>query len=205
MTIAGLVLAGGRGSRLGGADKATLELAGMSLLQRSVERLRPQVAAIAVSANGDPTRFAMPSLAVLPDIVPGFRGPLAGILSGLAWTESETPHRWMASVAVDSPFFPADLVPRLAATTHAFPDTIAVAASRGRSHPVFALWPVGCRAALDRFLSKGDSGKVMAFLEAQGYAVVEFDETVPGQDPFFNVNTREDLQAAQILATEEAR
>ncbi|MBL8580871.1 MAG: molybdenum cofactor guanylyltransferase MobA [Rhizobiaceae bacterium] len=203
MSVAGLVLAGGRGSRLG-ADKAMAELGGLSLAQRSAGRLRPQVAALAISANGDPRRFGPGSPPVLADVVPGFRGPLAGILSGLIWATAQGPCRWMATVAVDTPFFPADLVARLLAAAAPHPELIAVARSRGRLHPVFALWPLGCLPALDAALRREDGGKVMAFIDGQGYVPVDFDDEASGIDPFFNINTPEDLAEARKLLNRPA-
>ena len=144
--IAGLVLAGGRATRLGGGDKPLRLLGGRPMLARVLERLLPQVEQIAISANGDPARFAAFGLPVLPDDGPAGRaGPLAGILSGLQWARREAAFEKLLTVAGDTPFFPTDLAARLNAASAGHPDRIAVAASGGRRHPVFALWPVVAR------------------------------------------------------------
>lgn len=194
----GLVLAGGLGTRLGGVDKALVRLGGSSLVEHALTRLAPQVAAVAISANGDPGRFAMCRAVVLPDTVPGFRGPLAGILAGLEWT-ARRDERHMVSVAVDTPFFPRNLMTRLGGAV-LDPDGIVVARSRGRLHPVFALWPVSCREALERFLDEDKVGRVMDFIETQGLVAIDFDDVTGGVDPFFNINTPDDLATAAAMA-----
>jgi molybdopterin-guanine dinucleotide biosynthesis protein A len=108
----------------------------------------------------------------------------------------------MASAAVDTPFFPLDLVARLAGAAEAHPGRVAVARSRQRLHPVFSLWPVALRGALAEFLADEDNGRVMTFIDAQGFVPVDFgDDAATGLDPFFNINTPEDLSAAaEIMA-----
>ena len=203
-TIAGLVLAGGRATRLGGGDKPLRLLGGRTMLSRVLERLAPQVGQVAISAYGDPARFGEFGLPVLPDDSPaGQAGPLAGILSGLQWVEREAGCDRLLTVAGDTPFFSADLAARLsvAATRHA--DCIAVAAVGGRRHPVFALWPVSLEEDLKRFLAESATFSVAAFLDRHDTVAVDFpmlqngDETA---DPFFNVNTPEDLAEAEEMA-----
>src|ERR1700674_107635 len=110
----GVVLAGGQARRMGGVDKALVEVGGESLLMRTLDRARPQVKELVVNANGDPARFRRFNLEIVPDRVHGFLGPLAGILAGLEWIRENRPMaRWLASFACDCPFFPADLVERL--------------------------------------------------------------------------------------------
>jgi molybdopterin-guanine dinucleotide biosynthesis protein A len=145
--ISGVVLAGGRATRLGGGDKPLRPLGGRPMLARILERLKPQVGNIALSANGDPARFAGYGLPVLADEEPaGQAGPLAGILSGMVWAKTQG-SRQMLTVAGDTPFFPLDLAARLAEARAGHADHIAVALSGGRRHPVFALWPVSLEAA----------------------------------------------------------
>src|SRR5665213_2347399 len=147
MTIAGIVLAGGLARRLGGGDKGLRLLAGRTILDRIVERARPQVGVLALNANGDPARFAGVGLPVIPDGVAGNPGPLAGILAGLDWAaEAVSGARHVASFAGDAPFLPLDLVEQLAAALADSGADIACARSGGRLHPVFALWPVALRA-----------------------------------------------------------
>ena len=207
MQIFGIILAGGQGSRMqdGGADKALLSLAGRPLLAHAIARLAPQTAGLALSANGDPARFRGFDVPVLADTVPGYPGPLAGILAGLDWAVAQHASgrgaMAVVSVAVDTPFFPHDLVARLAA----FPQG-ALAASATGLHPTFALWPVSLRAALRAALAAGQR-KVSAFAAAQGMARVEFagaprecgPHPIPGPDPFFNINTAADLEQATLF------
>ena len=146
--IAGLVLAGGRSSRMEGTDKALLPLAGKPLVAHVLERLAPAVETIAISANTEPRRFSAFGRPVIGDRLAGQRGPLAGIHAGLVWAASAGFDR-LVTTATDTPFFPRDLVDRLAASGH--PERIALAASQGRTHPVFGLWPF--RAFADRVRS----------------------------------------------------
>ncbi len=203
MSIAGLVLAGGRSSRMG-SDKALTVLDGMTLLERAVARLAPQVKVLAVSANSDPAAHSLPGAPILPDTLAGFRGPLAGLLAGLQWTARETDCTAMVSVAVDTPFFPLDLVARLAEASASDADRIVVARSAGRAHPVFALWPLDHCRKLERFLATDAKGKVMAYIEEQRHVMLDFPSgTTPGSDLFFNVNTPADLAAARALLAAE--
>lgn len=205
-STAGVILAGGRATRLGGGDKPLRALGGRPMLARILQRLGPQVGAIAISANGDPARFAKYGLPVLADAAPGGQaGPLAGILSGLAWSKAEG-CRKMLTVAGDTPFFPLDLAERLADAVGGRPDDIAVATSRGRRHPVFALWPVWLEADLGNFLAASASFSVAAFLERHGTVSVDFAAAGTGGtavDPFFNVNTPEDLAEAEAIVRGE--
>lgn len=204
--IAGLVLAGGRSTRMGGNDKALLRLGGRRLIDRVAARLAPQVCRLAISANGDPERFGLPGVAILPDTLPGSLGPLAGVLAGLEWAAALPGVTGLVTVATDTPFLPTDLADRLAAARSGR-DRLVVAASAGRVHPVDALWPVAAAADLRRFLEAGDTYKAMRFIEKIGYSAVSFEPVdLPGGavDPFFNVNTREDLAAAARLLGEDA-
>jgi molybdopterin-guanine dinucleotide biosynthesis protein A len=185
---------------MGGGDKPLLSLGKISLIDHVSRRLKPQVATIGLSANGDPARFAATGLPVLEDTVPGYAGPLAGILAGLDWTARQTGCRWLTSVAGDTPFFPDNLVERLVTAAHDRPGAIAVASSNGRWHPTFALWPLALSDALHHFLVEEDNRRVSAFMERQGYVHVEFPMNETGGqriDPFFNINTPDDLAAAE--------
>jgi molybdenum cofactor guanylyltransferase len=203
---AAVVLAGGRATRLGGGDKPLRPLAGKPMLAHILERLKPQVAAIAISANGDPARFAEYGLPVLADEGPGAQaGPLAGILSGMAWAKSEGCNK-VLTIAGDTPFFPVDLAARLAAAVAVHDNHIAVAASDRRRHPVFALWPVSLEADLNEFLAGSATLSVSAFLDRHETVSVEFPMlSIAGKtiDPFFNVNTPEDLSEAGAIVQGE--
>ena len=193
MPLSGIILAGGRSSRMDGRDKALLGLGGATLAARAVDRLGPQVDRLALSANGDAARFGLAGIEVIADADDDRAGPLAGILAGLRWASPRC--EALASVAVDTPFFPPDLVRRLAAA--APPGAIAVAASAGRRHPTFALWPVGIADALAAYLA-GGGRKAGAFIDAHAHVAVDFPGT-DGFDPFFNVNTPADFAEAEAI------
>ncbi|GHD10172.1 molybdenum cofactor guanylyltransferase MobA [Tianweitania populi] len=195
MTIAAIILAGGRSSRMGGGDKTLLPLRSGTVLDEVARRLSPQVDTIAINANGDPQRFASLNLRILPDAFGTFDGPLAGILTGLIWAETIGASA-LITVAGDTPFLPTDLVTRLQAASA--PSTIAVAASNGRVHPTFALLPVALRQDLETFLHTQPSRRVNHFISDHPHVRVAFD-TAPF-DPFFNINTPDDLAEAQHLA-----
>jgi molybdopterin-guanine dinucleotide biosynthesis protein A len=195
----GLILAGGRSSRMG-TDKAFLTLAGDTMLAHIVRRLSPQVSRLALNAAPDfPNPLALP---LLPDTIAGQAGPLAGVLAGLRDLQAGGSKDRILTVPCDSPFFPSDLVERLKANaTH--PDAIAVASAGGRRHPVFALWPVAIADDLETWLSDPDNRRINAFLDRHRAATVEFPfiETAEGPlDPFLNINTPEDLAEAGRFA-----
>jgi molybdopterin-guanine dinucleotide biosynthesis protein A len=197
--IAAIVLAGGRATRLGGGDKPLRILGGKPMLAHILDRLEPQVEAIAISANGDPARFAEYGLPVLADERHWAQaGPLAGVLSGMTWAKAEGLSR-VLTVAGDTPFFPLDLTARLSKAVAGHADRVAVAASGGRRHPVFAMWPISLEADLREFLAESATYSVAAFLERHETIGVDFPmSSVAGKklDPFLNVNTPEDLAEA---------
>lgn len=196
--VAGIILAGGRASRMAGRDKALLELGGHPLLHHVAERLAPQVAALALNANGDPARLAGYGLPIVADEGEAFRGPLAGILAGLRWAASlEAKPGALVTAAVDTPFFPTDLAAGLAAAQDR-PDRIVIAASNGRRHPTFGLWPLETLDALAVHLASGGSLKVADFVDSRPNATADFDAG-GGHDPFFNVNTPADLAEAERI------
>lgn len=199
--IAGLVLAGGGSRRMGGGHKFLLELGGRTMLEHALARLAPQVAALAISANCDPALLGQAELPVLKDPPPGSRGPLSGIRAGIAWAASQGFGR-LLTAASDTPFFPQDLATRLAEAAPT-PGTVVVAASGGRLHPVFALWPATLGPAIDRFLEEGSGNGAMAFIERCDWTAVDF-AIEDARDPFFNVNTRDDLAEARRRADQGA-
>ena len=184
---------------MGGGDKCLLPLAdGQSLLARIVARLAPQVGPMALNANGDPSRFAAFDLPVLPDQIAD-AGPLAGVLAAMVWARGQGCDA-VVTVAGDTPFFPADLVARLAAGRGAA--AVALAAT-DRVHPVFGLWDVALAVALEAALADG-TRRVMDFAAAQHAVTVDFP-VGDGGDPFFNVNTPDDLRHAQARDAGGAR
>lgn len=207
--VAGVILAGGLARRMGGGDKPLVAVAGRPMLAHAVARLAPQVAALALNANGDPGRFAAFGLPVVADTVAGFAGPLAGILAGMRWAEQAAPAaRFLASAAGDTPFFPADLVDRLRSAGGDDEGTVALAASDDGVHPVFGLWPVALAGALESFLASGESGKILAFVDRFRRIDVRFEAVRAGTaeiDPFFNVNTPDDRDRAETIAALLAR
>jgi len=194
----GVLLAGGQSRRMGGGDKCLRRLGGETLLARSVARARPQVDALVLNANGDPTRFAVYHLPVIADLVPDFAGPLAGILTGLEWAAVHRPEaRWVVSFATDAPFFPLDLVARLRAACESERVGLACAMSGGRTHPVFGLWSLDLRAALHRAVVEEGMRKIDAWTARFPIAHVAF--AADPVDPFFNANEPADLAEAERL------
>lgn len=192
--IAGVILAGGQGRRFGGVDKAFLDLDGRPLLAHVVERFGPQVAPLLLSANGDPARFAAWRLDVVADPFAEPVGPLAGVAAAGLRLRAAAPHvGLLASVAVDTPRLPLDLVARLRAALAARPEArVAIAASRGREHPVAALHRLDGLDALVAGLADGSIRRVMRYVEMRGVVRVDFADDAGG-DPFLNLNRHEDF------------
>ena len=201
--VAGVLLAGGRSSRLGGGDKGLRLLGGRPILAHVIARVRTQVAPLVLNANGDPGRFERFGLPVAADVVAGFAGPLAGVLTGLEWTAARFPEaRWLASFATDAPFLPRDLVERLLDAVCSEGADLACAASGGRAHPVFGLWPVATLEALREALVDEGIRKIDRWTARYRVAQVAF--ACGARDPFFNVNRPADLaEAERLLGTAE--
>ena len=190
--ITGLVLAGGRGQRMGGVDKGLQLLRGTPLAQVALERLRPQVAGLLVSANRHQATYATFGAPVLSDLVPDHPGPLAGLLAGL----QHCPTAWLQAVPCDTPHFPIDLVARLAAAASAEGADIAMAATiedgRIQPQPVFCLVRCALEAGLAAFIAEGGASP-RAWAGRHALALVPFDDA----EAFFNANTLDDLQRLQ--------
>lgn len=200
MKPVGVILAGGRGRRMDGADKALVMLDGAPLIAHVIRRLAPQVGALAINAGGDPARFADLALPVLPDPVPDQPGPLAGILAGMKWAGAQGASH-IVTAATDTPFLPGDLVARLEHAAQAAHEPIALAESAGRLHPTFGLWPVALADDLALALEAG-TRKVAAWALGEGAARAEF--AMLPRDPFFNINTPDDLATAhRMIAGDE--
>lgn len=197
--IGGVILAGGRARRMGGGDKGRLVLGGQSLIERVIGRLAPQVGGLMLNANGAPERFADLGLPVRADGMAGQPGPLAGVLAGLDWA-AEAGLARIVTAAADTPFLPLDLVARLAAASEAAGAPIALAATpagAGRDrHPTFGLWSVALRDDLRASLAAG-TRKVIDWTDPHGAVTALFP--AGDRDPFFNVNTPEDLERAATL------
>jgi molybdenum cofactor guanylyltransferase len=200
----GVVLAGGLARRMGGGDKPMREIGGRTILARVIARLEPQCECLAINANCDPRRFESFGLPVIADGVKDHPGPLAGILAGLDWAAANRPNAaWVLSAPGDCPFLPRDLVARLSDALLAENAELAVASSQGRSHPVIGLWSVGLRDALREALVVEGLRKVGEWTARYRFATVGW----PAEpfDPFFNVNTLDDLAEAERLAAIDDR
>lgn len=194
----GVLLAGGLARRMGGGDKPLRTIAGRSILERAIARLRPQVDDLILNANGDPARFGETGLVVVPDDVQGFAGPLAGILAALDWAAVHRPAlRWVVSAAADTPFLPRDYVSRLHEARDAGGVPLACAESGGQVHPVNGLWRVDLREDLRHALVVEDMRKIDRWTARHGVARASW----PAEpiDPFFNANTPEDITEAEAL------
>jgi molybdopterin-guanine dinucleotide biosynthesis protein A len=203
VTVAGILLAGGLSRRMGGGDKCLRSLGSTTILARVIARAAPQVAMLALNANGDPARFAAYRLPVVADSIPDYAGPLAGVLAGLDWAAAasgEVTH--VASFATDAPFLPTDLVARLRAALEREGADLACAASGGRAHPVFALWPVALCEELRRAMRDDGIRKVDAWTARYRLALVDY--AAAPIDPFFNTNRPEDLAVAERLFAGQA-
>ena len=186
---------------MGGGDKALLLLAGRPLLAHVLARITPQVQTVALNANGDPARFASFALQVLPDMLPDFPGPLAGILAGLRWAAAQGAQDLLV-VPTDTPFLPRDLLARL--RTGRGTAALACAASSGRTHPVVALWTVTLADALETALATGER-RVDCWMRRQGLAEIAFPDDPTEGDPFANLNAPADLAAAEARLTARSR
>jgi molybdopterin-guanine dinucleotide biosynthesis protein A len=182
---------------MGGGDKGLRTIGGKPLLDHVLDRMRPQSGPIALNANGAPERFAGYGLPVLPDTLPDHPGPLAGVLAGLDWAAAQG-HDAIVTAAADTPFFPADLVEQLQQA--AGPSGLALAATREGEkiwrQPTFGLWPVALRDDLRNALQNG-LRKIVMWTDQHDAGLAIFD-TDP-VDPFFNVNTPDDITEAERL------
>ena len=197
----GVILAGGLARRMGGGDKSLLSLgASCRVLDLVIARLGAQVDQMVLNANGDPARFGEFGLPVVADSLDGFLGPLAGVLAGLDYA-AEHGFDHIVSVAADTPFFPTDLVSALDTASSHMDVPIALAATKivgGKTlhHPTFGLWPVALREDLRSALQDG-LRKVVLWTDQHGAETHVFDS---GEiDPFFNINTPEDLELANKM------
>lgn len=201
--VLGVLLAGGKSSRMGGGDKCLLPLAGAPMLAHVLERLRPQVSELILNANGDPTRFAAFGLPIIEDRLGDHAGPLAGIHAGLEWARANRPEsRFVITAATDTPLFPTNLVAEFLASLAGDEPRLLVARSEEGMHPIFGLWPVSLVPELEKSLSNG-MRKVQAWVREHQAKEIFFPRMQIGArsiDPFFNINCPEDLaEAAAVL------
>jgi molybdenum cofactor guanylyltransferase len=191
-----LLLAGGLATRMGGGDKGLRQIAGRTLLDHVLDRVRPQTDLLLLNANGDPARFAAYGLTVVADTLPGNQGPLAGVLAGLEWLAAHAPDAAdLVTVPTDTPFLPRDLVARLLAARAGAGTELACAASGGRDHPVVGLWPVRFAVELRRAMLEDGTRGVRHWTARYSVALADF--AAEPVDPFLNVNRPEDLAVAE--------
>ena len=200
MTIKSAVtlLAGGQARRMGGGDKNLMMLAGKPVLQYVLDRVDFGARPVMINANGEPSRYSEFGLPVCADVIDGFAGPLAGILTGLEWVGANHPEcTHMISLATDAPFLPFDLIARLEMGLDARIDDgadIAQAMSLNRRHPVFAIWPVTITCALRHALVDEGLRKIDDFTDRYQSITVEFTGE---PDPFMNLNRPDDFALAK--------
>jgi molybdopterin-guanine dinucleotide biosynthesis protein A len=198
--IVGIILAGGRSQRFGGGDKGLATVGGRSILSRVIDRFRPQVSRLILNANGDTQRFAQFGLQIVADGDNPELGPLSGLLAGIDWAQEHAPGaRVIATVSADVPFLPSDLVERLEVHRN---DGVAIAESGGRRHPTIGLWPITTRPTVADALTRGALSVDRLARDLNAVAVSFPMGEIGGTeiDPFFNINTRDDLSAARVLA-----
>jgi molybdopterin-guanine dinucleotide biosynthesis protein A len=203
ISVTGVILAGGLARRMGGQAKPLIALGEISILSRVIEVLRPQCASLSLNANTELNRYQLYELPILIDATDGFLGPLAGVLAGMdAAAENQPDVNFLLSAPGDTPFLPQDLVARLYAAKTQEQASIAVAASGGRAHHTVALWDISLREILRKALIDEGVRAVSEFIAR--HKKVDVDWSLDPYDPFFNVNSPEDLEiATEILAKRE--
>jgi len=191
-----LLLAGGQSRRLGGGDKCLQSLEKEIILDKILKNTLSQNKSIILNANGDPKRFSKYDFPIVEDTIDGYLGPLAGILSGMEWVrKNQKNKKYIVSIATDTPFFPHNLVSKLYNTVQCRPEKIICASWQGRTNPVFAIWPVSLSSYLRKDIFSG-SRKIDAWTAKYGVYAINF---VSPNNPFFNINTPEDLELANQM------
>ena len=199
--IPGIILAGGLSRRMGGGDKGLLMLGETSIIERVIDKILPQVGSLAININGDSSRFPDYKLPIISDSIKGYLGPLSGILAGMEWA-FKNGNRYIATVAADTPFLPDDLIKRLHAMVKRKNLNIGIAASRILSgddvfiHPTFGIWEVALKDDLRDALAN-DTRKIMFWAKKFKLDYYYFDTSDKLSDPFFNINTPDDLEEAK--------
>ena len=203
INIPGIILAGGLSRRMGGGDKGLLMLGKTTIIERVIDKILPQVGSLAININGDSSRFPDYKLPIIPDSIKGYLGPLSGILAGMEWA-FKNGNRYIATVAADTPFLPDDLIKRLHAMVKSKNLNIGIAASRILSgddvfiHPTFGIWEVALKDDLRDALAN-DTRKIMFWAKKFKLDYYYFDTSDKLSDPFFNINTPDDLEEAKYI------
>ena len=199
--IPGIILAGGLSRRMGGGDKGLLMLGKTTIIERVIDKISPQVGSLAININGDSSRFPDYKLPIIPDSIKGYLGPLSGILAGMEWAFNNG-NRYIATVAADTPFLPDDFIKRLHAMVKSKNLNIGIAASRILSgddvfiHPTFGIWEVALKDDLRDALAN-DTRKIMFWAKKFKLDYYYFETSDKLSDPFFNINTPDDLEEAK--------
>lgn len=199
--IPGIILAGGLSRRMGGGDKGLLMLGKTTIIERVIDKILPQVGSLAININGDSSRFPDYKLPIIPDSIKGYLGPLSGILAGMEWA-FKNGNRYIATVAADTPFLPDDLIKRLHAMVKSKNLNIGIAASRFLRrddvfiHPTFGIWEVALKDDLRDALAN-DTRKIMFWAKKFKLDYYYFETSDKLSDPFFNINTPDDLEEAK--------
>lgn len=203
-TVTGVILAGGLARRMGGGDKCLLSLSGKTLLEHTIDRARPQLATLVLNVNGDARRFGLLDLPLVSDNFPNNMGPLAGIHAGLKWMRENTAHTWLASFPCDTPFFPQNLVEKLFQQTKTGPSGVNLVVTRSgkQTQSVFALWHSSLFEKIAAQLTTGTVPRLQDWIQQQTLAYVEYPSG--SDEPFFNINTLEDLAAAEVIFSGKA-
>lgn len=188
-----VILAGGRSSRMGGGDKCLLPIAGKSLIAHILERIAPQTRDILINTNSDPAPFLKFGLPVLPDAVPGFQGPLAGLLTGMRWSRRRHPRAaYLLSAASDVPFLPADLVESLSGALSQQHADIAIASCPLGTHPTIGLWPVDLADRLEQDLLRTPIRSMHRWMDQFRVAHASF-----ASENLANINTPAELEVCR--------
>lgn len=203
--IVGVILAGGLSRRMGGQAKALMPLAGRPMIAHVIERIRPSADACILNVNGDNSAYAQFGLPIVADAFGDYAGPLAGLLSGMIWAAEHRPDaRHVVTAPCDTPFLPENYVGALVEAAAGDSGTIVIAASAGRSHFASGLWPLALSDRLAAYLAAGER-RTQSWIEQNPNRSVTFplvDDGGSGFDPFFNVNTPEDLSAVESFVRE---
>ena len=197
--VLGIILAGGKSRRFGIGDKFFQKLDGETLLSRVIERIVTQVDTLIINSNSDRSKFSEYPYDIIPDIIPGYAGPLAGILTGMEWAKENLPeYKWIATFAADAPFVPLDCVDKMLNAVVSEDTNIVCAASGGRTHPVCAIWQIKLSEPLRLAITQDNIRKIDNWTEGQNLSVVEFP--IEPFDPFFNINHFKDLLQAEKIS-----
>jgi len=192
---AGVILAGGRSSRMGGLSKALFPLNDEALLTHVIRRLQPQLGTLLLSTEGPDSELESFGLPLVPDLLPRYRGPLTGLCSALHYLAENDENNGLVLCPCDAPFIPPDLVKRLVNAAEGSPKPVVVASYEGYLQPTFSLWQSHHLPVIhDAVVKRGDGG-LKFMLRSLPHVIVEWVSAEP--PPFYNVNTPQELQAAE--------